>query len=158
LRVVSPVTFVIGFLIVALFTTTRAPRFPPALYTTLAEPVHTVPASAPLMNSSSPLVRFTTANRAGGYLVAAKSLSKTDEAIQRVDEAIKRVKESNKTEKLNIPGIATVYLAPQEKSLELPPDRRGQYRFTGPAARPLQDQITRKINEKSSQISVGGNS
>jgi hypothetical protein len=95
---------------------------------------------------------------AGGYLVAAKSWSKTEEAIRQIDEAIRRVKESDKTEKLNIPGIATVYLAPKDKSSELPADCRGQYRFTGPSIRPLQEQIIRKIEEKASQISAGGHS
>ncbi len=95
---------------------------------------------------------------AGGYLVAARSLSKTEDAIRQVDEAAKRVAKSGKMEKLNIPGITTLYLAPQSDSPGIPEDCRGSYRFTGPSPRPLQEQIIRKIEEKADQISADGNS
>src|SRR5205807_413326 len=89
----------------------------------------------------------------GGYLVAARKRSTLEEAIRQVDEAVFRVKQTGKTEKFNIPGVATIYLALESKSKELPEDCRGRYRTTGPPSHPLQEQIVRKIEEKSGQVS-----
>jgi hypothetical protein len=89
----------------------------------------------------------------GGYLNTIKSFSILQEAIVQVNEAIERVKQSGNIEKLNIQGVATVYLATQEKASQLPEDCRGSYRFTGPYSRPLQEQIIRKIGEKARQAS-----
>jgi len=70
-----------------------------------------------------------------------------------VNESITRAKDAHKVEKVNFKGIATIYIAPNDLTDQLPPDCRGNFHFVGPPKRkPIENQIQQKIENKQEQL------
>ena len=89
----------------------------------------------------------------GGFVSKVPSPKKVEEVINRVKESIARVKETGKMEKLNVKGVGTVYIAPNDLVDQIPADCRGRFHFVGPPKRkPIENQIQQKIEKKSKQL------
>lgn len=92
-----------------------------------------------------------------GALVNRVSDKPTLERIlTEVEAAIENILETNKTEKVNIPGVITIYLAPPEKIDDIPEECKNSSYYVQPPRRSLEDKIKRKINEKYSQLTLAG--
>jgi hypothetical protein len=87
-----------------------------------------------------------------GFLNRLPSHNKLEDIIKQVKVAIDRAKETNKVEKLNFSGIATIILAPNNLSDQMPEDCRGNFSFRGPPKRTIEEKIQRKIKDKSKQL------
>lgn len=88
----------------------------------------------------------------GGFVNKIPSLKIVEEVVDRVKESIDRVKVARKAEKLNFQGVATIYIAPSDMVDQVPDDCRSSYHFIQPHRRPIEEQIQKKIKEKSKQL------
>jgi hypothetical protein len=88
----------------------------------------------------------------GGFVSKIPSPTKVEEVIDRVKESIARVKETGKKEKLNVKGVATIYLAPPDKVDQIPDECRSSYHIIKPYRKPIEYQIQGKIEKKSKQL------
>jgi len=87
-----------------------------------------------------------------GFVNRIPSRNKLIEILKQVKETINLVKETNKVERLYFEGIATIILAPNNLSNQMPEDCRGNFSFKGPPTRNIEEKIQRKIKDKSKQL------
>jgi len=89
----------------------------------------------------------------GGFVSKVpSSFAKIQEIIDQLNKAIDQAKESRKVEKLNFEGVATIYVAPRDMADQIPEDCRNSYRYVQTHRKPVEEQISKKIREKSKQI------
>jgi len=89
----------------------------------------------------------------GGFVSKIPSRKIIEKIANMVKESIDRSKGEHKVVKLNLKGVATIYLAPNDLVNQIPADcRRSFYFVVPPNRKPIETQIQQKIERKSKQL------
>jgi len=115
-----------------------------------------------LMNAVNNIITAGFAKVFSGGVVVGGIISRppSDAELVRLDrevkEAIEKSLERRKVERVNLPGVATIYVAPRDLAGEMPEDCRGQFRTIPLYKGPPEQKIARAIRNKQKQVGVGG--
>ena len=89
----------------------------------------------------------------GGVIIGAPlSARKASELVSRVETAIATAIQDHEVVTVNIPGLATVYVAPRDLASSLPEEFRGSFRFIPPYKRRAEERVARRLGEKAKQV------
>ncbi len=92
----------------------------------------------------------------GGVIIGAPlSARKANELVSQVQIAIGSATRDHEVVTVNIPGVATVYVAPRDLASSLPDEFRGSFRFIPPYERRAEERIARRLGEKAKQVLEG---
>ncbi len=94
----------------------------------------------------------------GGYISRPPSHSELETLTKQIVEAIEKAVDSHEIVKVNMPGVALVYVAPKDLASEMPEDSRGSFRFIQPYPRSTEEKIGKKLRDKARQVFVGDRS
>ncbi|MEE9592162.1 MAG: hypothetical protein V3W28_01105, partial [Thermoplasmata archaeon] len=89
----------------------------------------------------------------GGVIIGAPlSARKASELVSLVETAIDSATRDHEVVTVNIPGVATVYVAPRDLASSLPEEFRGSFRFIPPYERRAEERVARRLREKAKQV------
>lgn len=92
----------------------------------------------------------------GGAIGVISNMKQVEELGASVGNAVDEAIESNKMTKVNVPGLATVYVAPKEKADEIPKEWRGSFRMRVRSQLPKKEKIIHKLKEKGKSNQLQG--
>jgi hypothetical protein len=92
----------------------------------------------------------------GGYISRPPSHSELKTLSEKVVETIDKAVATHEILKVNMPGVALIYVAPKELASGMPGDSRGSFRFIQPYPRSNEERIGRMIRKKAKQLAADG--
>ncbi len=89
----------------------------------------------------------------GGVIIGARlSERKASELVSSVQTAIAAAIQDHEVVRVNIPGLATVYVGPRDLASSLPEEFRESFHFIPPYERRAEERVARRLEEKAKQI------
>ncbi len=91
----------------------------------------------------------------GGYISRPLRQDEFEILGDRVVKAIDRAFSEHTIEKVNVPGLALIYVAHRDLASSLPEDCRGSFRFIQPYPRSIEERLGRILRNKAKQTISG---
>ena len=89
----------------------------------------------------------------GGVIIGAPlSARKAGELVSSVETAIAAAIQAHEVVKVNIPGLASIYVAPRDLASSLPEEFRSSFRLIPPYERRAEERVARRLGEKAKQV------
>ena len=90
----------------------------------------------------------------GGYISRAPSHKELGKLADSVTQAIREAYEKRTIVRVNVPGLALIYVAHRDLASSLPEDCRGSFRFIQPYPRSVEERLGRILRNKAKQTFI----